>query len=244
MSDIMGQETKVSMKILFSITSCRVYQSNGQEDSVRESWVKEWGHLFEYRFLLGRGCDVHFDDELLLDVPDGYESVAHKCNTAHRWALDKGYDFVFQCCTDTYVAVPRLLATGFEKHACMGAICEPLPAPGGGAGYTLDKRALSALAAAEHPFPIGDDVLTGMTLNRVGLPMVHDDRFWSDVRMIEGMRQGGFSSFPYKEASAWDGGVCTVHLGNGCRSSCLPSAVKEYSPTMMFDCHQSFLSKL
>jgi hypothetical protein len=230
------------MRLLFLIPSCGLYQGNGFATAVRETWLKTWGHLVDYRFALGNGCVAMHKDELVVDAPDGYEGISYKCQAAYRWAWENGYDFVFQCFVDTYAVVPRLLASGFENHECFGAICDPVPAPGGGAGYFLGPSALLAVVSAVPPFPTGDDLNVGLILKQAGLPLKHDPRFWTDIHVDNGMVQGGYKSFRYQDEDAWDSGVWTVNLGIGCKSPGLLAAAREYDSAWMFECHKSFLA--
>src|ERR1019366_9568414 len=41
-------------KPVILIASCQAYRTNGFNDAVRETWIRRWGHLIDYRFVLGR----------------------------------------------------------------------------------------------------------------------------------------------------------------------------------------------
>src|ERR1035437_8027519 len=100
----------------------------------RERWVGAWGHLVDHRFVLGTGHSDAQPGELMVDAPDDYYGVPFKDHAAWRWAIENGYDYVFQASVDTYVAVPRLLKSGFEKHDSTGRKCTNGPHASGGAG--------------------------------------------------------------------------------------------------------------
>ncbi len=114
-------------------------------------------------------------DELELDVPDGYFYLTHKARAAFRWAVERNYDYVFRCDTDTFIRIPQLLASGFEEHDYVGRRLGPAPGYAyGGPSMGLSNKALRILADA--PITItADDVWVGETLKQHGI-LLHDDR--------------------------------------------------------------------
>ena len=56
------------------------------------------------------------DDEVLLPVPDDYAHLTYKAREVLRWAIQRGYDFIFMCCPDTCINLERLMASGFQRH--------------------------------------------------------------------------------------------------------------------------------
>ena len=99
------------MKPIIFILSCGAYRTSGHNQAIRETWAGEWGNLIPHKFLLGRGCTDPLDDELIFDEDDSRSNAMYKCREAQRWSNDHGYSHMFLCCSDTYVAVPRLLAS-------------------------------------------------------------------------------------------------------------------------------------
>ena len=83
------------------------------------------------------------DDEVLIDVPDGYRYLPLKTRASHVYAVEHGYDYVFQCFTDTYVNVPNMLQSGFEYYDYVGYIVTNSWGSyiAGGPGYWLSRRA-------------------------------------------------------------------------------------------------------
>jgi hypothetical protein len=124
---------------------------------------------------MGRGGNAK-DDELVVDADDSYDYVPEKLKLAYQWVLDNGYDYVFQCDVDTYVAVPRLLESGFQGKDYIGN-CYNYYAQGG-AGYWLSARSVRAHVEDTTILPKWSDVWCGDVLRRAGIGLVHDDRYW------------------------------------------------------------------
>lgn len=73
-------------------------------------------------------------DEIILPVPDDYKHISFKTRESHRWAVNNGFDFLFQGYADVYVDVDRLLSSGFQNYKYCGGE--------NGGGYWLDKESL------------------------------------------------------------------------------------------------------
>src|SRR2546430_2737333 len=98
----------LAMKLLIEIVSCRA--DRWKQSGPRETWIKEWGHLVDYKFLLGDGNLDGQPDEWILPVPDDWQGVFLKDQASQRRAFMKGYDYVFHISLDCYPIIPRLLA--------------------------------------------------------------------------------------------------------------------------------------
>jgi len=104
---------------------------------VRETWLQ---NEVDHRFFLGGSLTgALLEDEVLLDVPDEYCYSRQKLQGMIAWTLEHEYDFMFKCDTDTYVCVPRLLTSGFERWDWSGGYY-------GGSGYWLNKTAMGVLS--------------------------------------------------------------------------------------------------
>jgi hypothetical protein len=98
------------MNPVILISSCKRDQDRGYHQVIRETWAQ--GSPIPVFFILGEGS--RSADELLLTVPDGYDSLPYKTREGHRWALQAGFDYIFQAFVDTYIDPYRLLASSFE----------------------------------------------------------------------------------------------------------------------------------
>jgi hypothetical protein len=116
------------------------------------------------------------DDEVVLHVPDDLVHIAYKARAAWQWALDNGYDYVFNCFCDTYIDIERLNSSGFEEHDFIGMTYDENRCPQGGAGYWLSKRCLQILVKAHVDF-WADDGWAGWTLRKAGIDLHHDPRY-------------------------------------------------------------------
>lgn len=211
------------MKVLVLTTSCAA-DRGGSQQVARETWVGAWGHLVDHRFVLGKGNRDTVPSELIVDAPDDYFGVPFKDQAAWHWAIANGYDYVFQTSVDTYVAVPRLLQSGFEQWDYIGRRCTNGPHASGGAGYWLSRKALDILVA-ETPHRNYEDLWVGETLASHGIPVFNDERYWA--------MSYDDPPFQYQVLGAWNWGTISVHLGRG---------TGLYDPTWMRDCHRSFLN--
>ena len=118
------------------------------------------------------------EDEVILQVPDGYMYVSYKTKENHRWAIRHGYDHIFQACTDTFIDIPRLLSSGFENCEYTGvAIGGPAePYASGGCGYWTSGRA-AQIIIDEPVTDWAEDRWVGEVLRKHGITVRHDPRY-------------------------------------------------------------------
>lgn len=124
---------------------------NDQTQACRETWVKDF-HPFKnvtVKFFYGKPSDGFprqpLQDEVFLDVPDGYGSLIEKSVAICKWAVEHDYEFLYKCDTDTWVFAERLLVEMMEnafdyagyRHA---NVCS------GGPGYFLSRHAAEIVA--------------------------------------------------------------------------------------------------
>lgn len=150
------------LKILIAILSCARDESNGFNQAVRNTWLRDIQGA-DYYFFLGRGAVAENSDEILLDCPDGYLNLPEKSKALFKWASDNQYDYVFKCDTDTYVNSERLLSSGFYENDYTGYFNGVIGVPNtvysqcyswasGGSGYWLSGRAARYISEQDtHP---------------------------------------------------------------------------------------------
>jgi hypothetical protein len=175
------------MKPVILITSCS-YRLK-ENELCRETWLREWGHLIDYKFVMGFGCPVKHGDELIVAVDDGYYGLPDKIQVSHKWAWTEGYTHILKTDSDVYVHIPRLLASGFEQFPYSGNLYYPDFIMG--AAYWLDRRATETMLHAPLPYrgaPGGDDVWVGHIMSESGIAAHDDKRYhigenipWDDV---------------------------------------------------------------
>jgi hypothetical protein len=252
--ELTGKKAHRLDKPIIMIGSCERDRNNGYNDSIRNTWAKAWKHLIDYRFVLGKTCSNPKPDEIIVHSGDGYYDLPFKTREGHRWALDNGYDYVFQCFTDTYIIVPRLLKTDFRRYDCTGHMinhngsstnkclcgCDKSTGeyPQGGAGYWLSPKASKVLIADTpgHPddFWMSEDLWVGNALRRGGITnWCHEHRYWA-------------CNYPHTEKlfskcrcgrRVWEdndsiGGVVSVHLSYG---------TNNYDVSWMYETHHKVL---
>jgi hypothetical protein len=124
---------------------------------------------------------VYFATGEILGIPDDYAHLPHKTHAMCRFLTGAfAEDFAFFCDTDTYVHVPRLLASGYEQHDYVGHALEisGIPYASGGAGYWLSRKAMDIIAREAVPdhFPY-EDYMVGAALYEHCIPLHHDPRY-------------------------------------------------------------------
>ena len=192
------------MNILIAIGSCQEWETNGCNQAVRDTWVRDIpsctvdGYSFrcvDYKFFHGRGSET-LSDVVVLDVPDERIGIVRKTRAVHQWAYERDYDFVFQCWADTYVDVSTLLQSGFEQHEYFGSIHSYAGAPKarwgfilGGAGWWASRRACKTLmdATPSEDFiynnGMADDLWVGNTLGAAGYSMTHHREYGKTITL-------------------------------------------------------------
>lgn len=212
------------MKLLHFITSCKRDRYNGANMVCRDTWLKQWGHRIDHKFIIGHGNEDILGDELYVDVPDDFGNVVHKERQAYIWALGCEYDFVYISSPDCYRIIPRMLASGFERHDYVGSKC-PGENHAGGCGYWLSSKAIDAMlrqpVIVDYP-----DRAAGRALAQAGIPLIDDPRYWGAPG------QNGGAPFNPATPGIWDTGIVGVNLGRG--TGC-------FNPKWMYDCHAQYM---
>jgi hypothetical protein len=229
-------------KTLVLILGCVAHEINGYHQAMRDTWLNDWTGL-RHKFFIGNGTQTGEDETLLLntyesrafpdkalvdpgisnlpkqsdhvilDVPDEYQYVSYKFREACRWSLAKGFDYVFQVVTDTFVVPSRLITSGFENYDYVGAANHERTAIGGGPGFWLSRKAMSILVDAPVTHWCSDG-WTGDVMARGGIKLTHDPRYTNL----------GQADPPRK-----DNDIITSHIAN------TPAV---YDPEVMYDLHR------
>ena len=219
------------MKLLIAVLSCWLCELNGDNDSVRDTWLKDVPSDVDWRFFHGTGesrypgsnrkvsiADIRSikAGTEILKSPEAYEHLIERAQELYTWALYLDYDFVFKCYPDTYVDVPALLSSGFEKHDHFGHIHTADGTArgdgtffkhgflGGGEGYWLSRRACEIIAnATPNPEPVGEDLWVGEVLGAAGVPMVDHRGYGSGVTLHGSIRQKPVDYRPGVYTNSW-----------------------------------------
>jgi hypothetical protein len=240
------------MKLLVAVISCDYYETSGLNKPIRETWLPDAVKAgMDYKFFHGtveKAPDkatrrplrtpktAPESDIVVLKVPDDYGNIALKTREAHRWAYNRGYDFVFQCFPDTYVCVERLLRCGFENADYLGSFWPGYFAVGG-QGHWLSRKAISYIMDATVDWRVGpwhknwcaenqgaEDVWIGMTLkDKTDIIKVHSRDMIYEGRKVDGPLMGNTVISSHLSDSEVD-----VHGG--------------YKPEYMYEKHQAYLN--
>lgn len=121
-------------------------------------------------------------DEVIVPCPDGYLYLGHKSWHSHKWALDHGYDYIFQCFPDTFLDVDKLMKSGFEAHDYIGVGLggHEREFASGGCGYWLSRKAIE-VHLKEPVDDWAEDRYVGKALGRNGIKL-HTDVRYGDAR--------------------------------------------------------------
>ena len=148
------------------------------DDLIDQEWERRPGH---YADKLSESVPVSCipkEDEVLLPVSYDFKHLPFKVREIFRWAWNRGYDYIFKVDTDTYVDVPRLLASGFEQYDYIGTpfYLGDEEYASGGAGYWVSRKAYGLLL--DEPITIPwDDIWTGRGLRKNGINLQVDWRY-------------------------------------------------------------------
>ncbi len=192
------------MKTLIAILSCSDHILKGYNQTMRDTWLKDVPLGVDYKFFFGTKLLIEptledwqkapsdflkktvactdisgykeKTDEVLLLASDRYEHNTYKFKSMCQWALREGYEFVFQCLTDTYVAVDRLVNSQFQDFDYSGTSNGERTALGGGPGFWMSKKALAAIANAKVDCWTYD-AWSGKVILENGMSIHHDERY-------------------------------------------------------------------
>lgn len=150
------------MKTLIAVKSCARDAVLGSHSQIEKSWGKFVRDRADLVFFLGKTAAPFANaDDVVLDVPDGYDSVALKVNGIFQWALARSYDHVVLVDTDTFIIPDRLFAVQFGDYT--GWLLPWGPFMFGGCGYALSERAMRTVIGCPIQHPL-DDRSIGMIL--------------------------------------------------------------------------------
>jgi len=204
------------MRILVAIMSCWLDELNGNNQSLRDTWLKDLAVFnVDYKFFHGSGPSQYPGDTyqfeqgqlenipsdiVILEAPDKYECLIMKSQEFHYWGYKNLYDFVFKVDSDTYVDVPQLMASGFEKHDYFGHVHSwpgslrdegPLKHGflGGGEGYWTSRRACEIISRSPRRtdpqvnFGSAEDLWVGHVLGEEGITAVDHTGYGNGITL-------------------------------------------------------------
>ncbi len=126
-------------------------------------------------------------DEVVVPCPDGYLYLGHKTWHSHKWAIDNGYEFIFQCFPDTFIHIPRLVESGFEDYDFTGweiGNARKGHYPAGGNGYWTSRHAVE-LMLQEPVDDWAEDRWAGKALLNRGIRLHHDPRYSAELPRLD-----------------------------------------------------------
>jgi hypothetical protein len=143
--------------------------------AVRDTWAKDiapFKNSIDLRFFYGEphvSRSPEADEIFLTNVPDDYEHLPHKTQAICRYAVDKDYDYVFKCDTDTAVDVEKLVLEILGRPFAYGGYVNSINRCSGGPGYFLSKQAARIVGNSGSPCHWAEDMHVGEVLGRVDI---------------------------------------------------------------------------
>jgi len=207
-------------KILVAVETCHKYRNRA--DAQRETWAKAVPKNIDLRFFLGRG-QAQREDEVILDVDDGYNTLPEKTRAICLWAREHGYKRLFKTDDDCYTQLDRL-ADAVPLCGYRGRVRGPsgiFPAPYcSGLGYWLGEKEMGVVIGAEPNGDTAEDRWVGNSLLKAGIRPFHDGRY------------AVISSSQNRNARSASEGP---RQGNNLITVC------EFTPEVMKEVHQQYL---
>jgi hypothetical protein len=185
----------MSNRIFIAVESC--VNDIHKHQAIRDTWGKDLptGKL---KFFIGGAGAGPFEDEIFLgiDVDDSYQSLSLKTQAICQWALERDFDYVFKCDTDTLINVNNLLFSGFGSYDYFGSENADVNIPGfplgrvefcsGGAGYWLSKNSLTIVSNSSKILTSAEDVFVADALLKHGInPTFHPGYRWRPGATID-----------------------------------------------------------
>lgn len=184
------------MQLLIAVKSCHKHALEGYHEAIRRTWGSDLPKNVELRFFVGMPGDYKNwqPDETQIHEDDNYDELPKKTRGILRWFLERSYDFIFLCDTDTFCLPWKLIGCGFEKYDVSGRFgthpeigttfehrddrgnfiekCHPWPS--GGVGYFLSRKAASTVVDTE-PMTWAEDLYVGQACG----PDIQEDVLWA-----------------------------------------------------------------
>src|SRR5579864_1077075 len=94
---------------LVAIVTCHKDKFIEQAEIQRQTWVPlcaKYG--IDVKFFLGQSTRAPREDEVYLDVDDGYAGLPAKVQAMLAWAVAQGYDYILKTDDDVYIVPGRL----------------------------------------------------------------------------------------------------------------------------------------
>jgi hypothetical protein len=187
--DVERVQERILVRLLLAIKSCQRDQQTFCHQAIRETWGAHLPPGVDLRFFMGGSSMPLMEaDEVYLPVDDGYWELTPKTRGICKYTVDCHYDYVYLCDTDTYLDVPKMLASDFQKydfsggHLCFGehgaelgkpyprqvsprgSVCDPFYAyMSGGVGFFLSIKAAFEVSITTY-YHHSEDVWVGQVL--------------------------------------------------------------------------------
>lgn len=140
-------------KRLIAILTCHKQKFLDQAEAQRQTWIPACAKLgMDVKFFLGQSDRPAREDEVYLDVDDGYGGLPAKVKAMFAWSVAHDYHYTLKTDDDVYIIPGRLDKVPVAPHDFVGRFRVPsggYPAEyASGFAYWLSKRAAAVVAAS------------------------------------------------------------------------------------------------
>lgn len=172
------------MKFLIAISSCQDDMNHGDHGVIAETWGGVADRVDVPYIINVGGFPAHVSSghEHLTAITDNWNSLPEKTLWNCQYALDHGFDFMFQGFRDTYISIPRLVAEfpNIQDQDVVGNFYfhnayEGYPC--GGSGYWMSADFMRKLIDAGTGGATSEDIMVGGVMKKHGIVGYHDSRY-------------------------------------------------------------------
>jgi len=153
-------------RLLIAVMSCQRDRNLGHHETIRQRWGNTLSDVSDVFFFVGGPrLDNLADDEVWLDVPDGYKELSTKTKGICAWMLNREYDHVFKCDCDTSIIPLRFKSLNYRDFDYIGRFYGGSPGTfgtaAGGWGYFLSRKACEFVLNFDWPVTASEDQMVG-----------------------------------------------------------------------------------
>ena len=166
-------------RVLIAISSCETFERSGLNSPLRETWLPNLSKFgCDYRFFHGSGSSQK-NDVVILNVVDEMYGLTEKLKAKCRWAVERGYEYMFSAFPDTYTCPEKLIEVINTCPDYLGNVHQfpgSVPFVQGGPGVILSRKSCEILSNDPSSY-LNDDCWASDVLIKHGINAVHHPGF-------------------------------------------------------------------
>jgi hypothetical protein len=166
-------------RVLIAISSCETFERSGLNSPLRETWLPNLSKFgCDYRFFHGSGSSQK-NDVVILNVVDEMYGLTEKLKAKCRWAVERGYEYMFSAFPDTYTCPEKLIEVINTCPDYLGSVHQfpgSVPFVQGGPGVILSRKSCEILSNDPSSY-LNDDCWAADVLSKHRINAVHHPGF-------------------------------------------------------------------